>query len=290
VYAKATTVNQDDSAAIIDASKVNVKVMLKRGGQQWLEIMQGNLQVLSQFSNYMRALYRHANPTATVQSLTLVAHAGGISGEYLVSYRLDFGGMINLYGEDELSCEINPIAPFGADINLNASYLGCEFRDDVGVGAFIPVTRVIQVEGTNAKFDESLGDNVSEIAFLNFDKTGVLTANRVIDSISLTSDKISFTKIYNQLIAERVAMFEDEDTAANRNQSFMLFTTGKLNPTSGEIAELDNVRLLIDLVTANNNTGKNWVVYRQVLIDPTTFNNAMELKEKHDAQTRSKIY
>lgn len=185
IYAMAAAVNTSLVAADFLKQEVTLKVILKRDKANKV-IAQDNLLVLGLFSalNYGEQEWS--------KGTTLVYKDVAVKEQRLQTLYIPFGGPINIKGTDELIVEmVVGRAAFGANVDAGVSYI--EFNPNYAIGYEYgtPMIKaeVLQANITKQKF--SLGDNVTKIAFLNFDQTGL--DSQVINSLQLSSDKVDMS-------------------------------------------------------------------------------------------------
>ncbi|MFT3945946.1 MAG: hypothetical protein QM763_03140 [Agriterribacter sp.] len=265
-YLVAAANNDRLTASDLDASQVNVKVILKRNKATYL-IMNDNLKLLA-FANTLKKGFQEF-----YNGLDIVFPAASVKHVSIRPVTLDFGTNIRLNAGDELVAEVK-VATTGAfftDVNATDSYAEFYFNPSVGYEAGVPevVCEVVQANATKQSF--SLGSGVTDVSFINFDKDDLVS--QVITTLQLSSDKLDLGLSFNQLQARRTQLLGEQAnvrygsslpvTVANQ----AIFRALDFFPQSMPIVcgeELDTAKLDISFNGANVVASQNYVVYRRV--------------------------
>lgn len=268
------TVNTAFLASDFTWQNVLAKVKLKRNGKE-MQICNANLRDLSASSNYFQALFLQALSTI-VGSYVWVAQAGGVYAQAICPAKIDFGGVVNLRGNDELTATIQCLpGAFAATLNTSTSVLNADFEEGIGYEIATPQIDVFTLLESQTDHNLSLGSNVKSIYVLNYDKTSYVTGENIINSVDMTSRFYSPSWLYGDLLTNQATQFDTIAEAKLRLQSFCLYRS--------EIA-LHGVELTLHAngsdVTASNNVV---VSYKQ---NPSRelLNKSIKARQKHDIQ------
>lgn len=274
-----TTNNTAFSGEILDLTKLIAKVVLKRRGQSDQHIYGDIVKPWAMFSGYYNGGFAQI---ADNSYSILRAEDTSVDALAFQTLSLKFGGVINLKGDDELYIELNSIAGmFAATVDTATSHIEFNPVEAIGYEIGTPIIETTSISANESRIQEDLGDDVKLVAFINFDKTGVLEANTPISSVSLSSDRLSLTDNYYELLAKRADQFESKSEADVRDQCFMLVNASH--------SEVDEASLDLTLVSGNINTGKNYLVTQKLYVTPETVVKAARLEQKHDQQMANKI-
>lgn len=277
----ATAVNTALVAADLDLSKISVKISLVRRGQN-IPIATDNLQNLTMASNYFSPIIRTAQASWLNGGTRILLAAAVASKEIRVCpVKFDFGGIINLDGDDRLMMEFNlASSAISAAVDTATSYANIDFTSGIGIEYVTPQYRSIGIEAACTSLSETLGDNVTRVVLINTNKTDVLEASQVVTNLSLSSDKLSYTADYARLLEMQTAQFVDETIAGYRLQSFCLYNGGM---------DLDNVKLDASTTSANVTASKNYIAVFNYMSDPLTLAKAQFMQSKQDRYNLKKV-
>lgn len=284
-----SALNASISSADFKPEQVQVKVTLRRNNQTKV-IMSDNLLVLGVYNTLRNGLHKFINGFDRVYP----SNAAKAVTQRTVT--LKFGGHIRVSQGDQLVIEVSP-AIGSVSANLDTALTHFEFyaNPSIGYESYTPATvsQVVQTNTSNQPF--SLGDNVTRIAFLNFDKTTY--ENPVIGTMTLSSDKLDKQLTYAKILAH-IANETTEDSAKRYGaappaesvyrlpdmlpQSFILFDG------SFDGKDLDNVRIDSTFESANVNTSKNYMIWTQYEADKEQFKEAQQIAEKHTIENIQK--
>lgn len=257
MYLRASAVNTALSTTDYNWRNVTVKSTLKRGNKEYV-LVSTTLDVLQQVVCYNDSEYfisSYSNQTKPAYS-TLFTQVGvltypdvAVKGLYYIPVDFKFPSVINLTAGDVLNIEVNcNDGTFQGNADTALSYLLLSEIEAVGVEFGIPMLKTLSIQPNQENLTLDLGSNVDELYFINLDKTNPLTANQVIQSVTLASDKLKYTKQYIELLGMR-------SNSTNRNDPDRLGQTFRL---SNEI-DLDGANVTIQFNTANVNTGMNYI-------------------------------
>ncbi len=265
-HAKAAS-GLSSSTSLIDWEKINVTGILKQANREY-NIFNGNLFTLLKES----AIF--SNDWAQISTpLTLVSGVSAIQYGFI-----DFGGILNLDNDDKLSVDIRTNDDIWAASATGDSYLEFSEIEDIGLQYVLPKINVLAVKAAETVFAETLGDNVTSIVFINDDKTGVLTADKIIDSVQIKSDRYNANKNYTDLLVERIDKYPSLTAANARAQSFSLVKD-----------ELDKCSIELNLVSGSVTSGNNYVVYRNFEAPAQTVAKASVKAQRHKKVAENKV-
>lgn len=281
-YAEHDTAN---TATTLDDSKpggISVKVELRRNGKSYI-VVSDTLQVLHMASNFREASWNLQKVGGTTGQVVLLAAATSVKEIAVWCYRVDFGGTINLSGDDELvaTVQVGGVGTSTAtDVGTTTSYIDVNAIDGIGGYEFsTPYIDTYWIDGSQGRFTKSLGDNVRAIYMINLDKSNQLSATALITSANISSDRGSITDNYLELVTKNLDLFPTLAEAVSRYQSFELY--------SG--ADLDKVTLDLLLVSANVVAAKNVIVVYRSYMDARLVQLAHAKREKHQLAAAVKV-
>lgn len=283
-----TTVNTAFAAGLpLDWSLVNVFINLKRGGRTY-KIYHGPLLPALADSMFNRSSFKQVLNVGTPDQVIVQAH--GVSAKAIIKQtgRLLFHDVINLMGDDLLTCEVVPTtAAVISTVDTTVSTIGFEEVDGIGNGASIPTINVETVKASESSYKYDLGNNVVKASLINTDKSGITTANQVISSVTIVSDKVVDQKNMDRLMTERYTQFLSGASDADaRHQCFEIFNIDdqKLTP---EDVRLNQCGVIITFNSSNVTASKNWVISRAFINDSETLERAKLRALKHRARNRN---
>lgn len=238
------------SQLVPNYENIQVKGILNRHGKDSILFNESlkNLLYLSEWdSPIFEFLKGVSNP--------LLLDGPNVSGidTYVLPLKFEFGGIINLDGDDELTLEVTCSSGSFNTVGVDEtkSFIQFDIVEGVGLEVHTPFikSRTIEANQSNPSFD--LGDNVMEIVIANYDKTNFLKSQAVINNISVDSDKWSRNDSYEEMICRNFGQFTDYIQGSTRRQSFRVY--------SGY--ELDGVKLNLNLNTSNVNPSQNHILW-----------------------------
>lgn len=268
LYLLHTTVNTAFVAGDLNRNDITIKAVLMRDGARH-DIVNDGLQNLAAFSMFSRggfpmwnasgAFISYRDQTAAIKQL---AH---------VPFVIDFGGHINLKGDDYIMLEVRVNnSAFGANVDAAGSYLYMEERESVGVEVATPSIRAVTIQAAQTIVNHDLGNAIDKILFLNLDKDGYKEDTQVVSSASINSDKYKLDAGWHELFAQRVD--EYDINYLDGKQSFLLFNEG---------VNLNNVSVRMNLVGENVVASKNYLMYRSWTFNPRIVKRGLLANEEH---------
>lgn len=266
--------------AMPDLTKVQMKCILRRNSKEYV-IFNDTLAVLALESMFFNGIEQLMSP-----GYMSIVTTGAVS-IYAQNIIIDLKTPINLQGRDELTLEVSVTPSWltfaGAIAQANACTIEMVWRDAIGIETFIPMIRSKYIQAGITKVDESIGDDITSLAFIN---TSGLTygyyitdANAIIQQLTLTTDRYSINDTVDRMVGRRAAQFEQYGVSNNRGFNFVIIPDG----------ECDQVKLSMLLNSANVLVSQNALVWRTYAIDGHTINRAANMAEKHDRRNTAKL-
>lgn len=267
------------TAVLPSLRSVVAKLELRRNGQTYV-IFHDNLAVLARESMFLQA-YEYLN---SANAVTLDSEAGvGVYEFHPIM--LDLGSPINVQGMDELNLEVtctNAWVPAGYDPAKCS--IDFQVREDIGVEQVIPQIKSLPVAAGVNNVRESLGDNITSIAFIHSSDVwgqAITGTNAIYTMLQIISDKYNVTDNMEHMVIRRASQFEGAGAANLRGRSFLYI------PGPGNV-ELDNVQITATCNPANVLANENTIVYRTFVLDPNTANRAAAMESKHARRDHDK--
>lgn len=270
-----------------DASQVNVKAVLKRNGKDHV-LFHDNLGILGQYNSILCGSKNWFLGT-DIQRPDLNSKHKSIRTLFVY-----LGGHLNVGGNDEVCYEVTVGRnSFNLGVDPNACYVQVTPHYSIGKesGVFMTKSHVIQANATRESFN--LGDNVSRIAFLNFEDTGV--TNQLIQNVQISTDRVdwsfNFADILNihQMKYGYSQWLKMYDYSNINNlvdsyqqafpQSFILHDKDEFDSCALDIAFNGNLI----------NASKNYIVYSKFITSMDILRKSARMVEKHTEENLAKI-
>lgn len=261
----------------LDTEQLQLKGTLRRNGSE-IEMFNHTLKNLVLLSHIKSSTYDFLLNGVVIQ----VGSAGGGIDSYIVPLRFDFGGTINLIGDDEFILEWQLNSGFfsaSANLNLNTCYISVDDAESSDIEYYVPITRSKVIEGSQDNPTYSLGDNIMNLMLVNYDKTGFNLADRVVKTLRLKSDKITKNDTFDELLTKAISYYTAPSEALVRNQNWIVYQGAE---------ELDNVELNLSLNSANVTSSKNYILWRTFYTDNWLVTRGTALKDKADSKSDKK--
>lgn len=265
----------------IDLEKVFCKLELKRGKQNFV-LAEDNLRVLACESGFHDSTFTHASINMGGLGNTgdiLIVKDTSVKEQQVYTVTINFP-TIDLSSNDQLifNCRTNT-GLLSANLDTNSSFIEFEYiySTDVELGTPYIETQAISPGESKKRF--SLGDNVHSITFINLDKTSIISADQVLNNVSINAQGFSSNENYFELLCKRNDTFETRENSKGRSQSFELY--------NGE--EIDNVTLDLQFVSTNVINGKCFVVVRRTYKDARLITLAQHSQDKKAHKMLSKV-
>lgn len=280
-FMRSATANARPSNLDVDFTKSYLKVILHRGGEQYV-LIQDNLKVLGLATNLTQASVRAFYQDHTyVTSLNLMA--AGVFGEGLLSFDIDLKGTLDLRGDDLLVCELNIQSGFfSANVDANNAHLEFKERVSTGIERYVPKISSFIVQAGEMRRTFNIGNNVTSVILLNFDKSA--SWDPVIQNVVLASKQIDDTFSFRDLLTNKVnnlpiMPFQPADPGNENSYEF------DQSYTLLENEDLDQVSLDIQYNPQNVTGNKNFIVVHSYYTDMKTLVEA-EVKEQQARQEK----
>jgi len=268
-----TTGSGAPSAAPIDPDKFQLKATLNRKGFEGVELFNTTLRNLVLLGYLENVVFDMLGSYAILTT----------GSKYLVPLKISLGGPLNLKADDELTVEWQLGDGFfvaASDVVAATSSIQLDEIETTETEYFIPLTKVKVIEQGQSNPTYGLGDNVLRIVFRQDDKTTTLTADAVINNISLqTKQGLTKNDNYNEILVKNFALYPTVAEFAARKQNFVLYT--------GE-DELDGVQLALNLNSTNVNSSKNWILWNTFITSDELVTRGAMIDEKKSIESDKK--
>lgn len=294
VYLYAAATNTAFVAGSFVPSEVQVKVELKRPAKGNMTMVSDNMQLLGLFS-----AKDYGNNDWNLGTV-LTAAAVGVFESKLHTVFIPFGGPVNLKADDQIIISfIVGRGVWSAAVDSSLSYLDFNYNECIGLEYATPRinSQVVQTNINNEKY--SLGDRVTKVMFINYDKTTIAEASQVISSLTMSSDKLNYTKNFFQLYSANKNMFTPPQVklryvtaaAAEAFPALPLFPQAfTIFASPDQVKDnLKNCQLNLSFNTTNVNASQNYVVWISFDADADTYVKAVERAEKHKIENIESI-
>lgn len=285
-----TTANTAFVAADFKPESVTVKVIHKtKTGIR--TIMNDNLLVLGTYNALRGGLHYF------IRGFDRIYPASGVKQYKQRVVTLRFGGCHRVDQGEEILVEVTPaVGCYSSNVDTSLSYVEFYANADIGYEAGYFQTRAEVVQPTTSNQSYSPGDNVTKLAFLNFDKDNL--TDMVITTLGLSSDKLDMQLTDGKILAH-IAAQENQTNwryagipptesvfrmADQLPQSFIIFD-GEWPKNK----DLDQTRLDISFNSANVVASKNWVVWTSYEATQEQVAKAVRREEKHMAEKVAKL-
>jgi len=278
-FSRHTTANTAFSGEQVDLSKVNCKVTLRREGKPQHIIYSDQVKPWVLSSGY----YNGQIENVVDSSFTVLkAAASGVDEEIINYFTLNFGGVVNLKGEDSLNVEFHFISGASASTVSNSeSFMEFDPIEAIGYEIGTPEISTHSIAASQSREQIELGNDVTGVCFVNYDKTGNLEASSPITSVTLSSDRLNLHDNYYELLAKRSEKFQSDAVADKRDMNFYLY--------EGLGEEIDTARLDLNMVSGNVNAGKCFIVCYRLHVTPETLSKASAMSDKHESEDIAKV-
>jgi hypothetical protein len=288
-----TTVNTPFAGSVFDWSKIQVKLILTRNRRDF-EIFNDVALPLILASCYFSGTYDECKGGGTPTLRRILVAGAAAKEQLIIAAKINFPGVINLITGDQLRFEINSqtTAVNVANVDVSVSKLQWELIEGVGNVLSIPKIKVKTITAGQSSTDETFGDGVTRICFINNDKFTILTADQVITLATVSSDKKSSSDTYEEMLISRAEKLPQSSMADNRHQSFVLYDKDKEIAFQGmdsDDVRLHKVNVRLTMNPTNVNAGVNWIVVLGYVADTLTAQKGVQRLAKHQ-ETNSNQY
>lgn len=273
----ANAVNVDFLVSDFDPTKNMIIVNLYREGKK-ITLYSDTQQALI-FSTFLRGNFALLHPKNGTLTNIVLAKGVAVVRKDVYPYVLDFGKVIDLQKNDylEVNVQFNASSLVGANlVGGTSSYIDVIEQDDVGYEDATRMIETFTLRNAESRISQNLGSGVRAIYLLNYDKDSVLAADAPMATISLASDKFSYTKTQEQLMAERQLALPNTAENAYRRHCLLLY--------DGKNGNLNNCSLELITVAANCNVGQNVIIVLRESAPSGLVLNAHMLREADKAE------
>jgi len=293
VYLAAAAANTAITPSTFVRNEVNIKAELKRNKTN-TTIFNDNLQVMGLYNakNYGLRDWIAGNKMNIA--------AVGVIEDMILNVFIQYGGHINLKGEDELvismKCGTNA---FGAAYSQANSYIEFDANRSIGYEDGVPVTmsQVVQANITNEKYYP--GDHCSKIMFLNFDKDNI--TDQVINTLMISSDKfdmsMNFYAIWNRdrnvLLPARMeerfttTAYDPADLVFGYQQAYPQTVCLYASPNGEDT--LNNVSIDVSYQSGQVAASENYVVSTSFIVSKNSIARRMRREMKHNLENYNSL-
>lgn len=284
---KASAVNTALANSDYKPEQVAVKVELERDGDTKV-ILQNNLLILGLFNTITKGRHEFTN------GIIKVPHGVAVKQVSQKSVFIDFGGALRIADNDVLRVQVTPnSSAITSNCDTQLSEVEAYLNPCIAYEEGIHQTHAKVITAATDSQPVNLGNNVTLVAFLNFDKTDY--QNEVITNLTLSSDKLDLNLTGNRIIAMRPQQFAPNIpyvfNGAGRifdlhPQTFLVFDGKK---PDGQQVELDNARLDLQFNPDNVAASQNYVVWRTYSLTPQKAQETATRMAKHEAENIKKV-
>lgn len=252
----------------VDYTKAQFKVFLKRD-KETIPILNGNLKELLLESAFDNVLYKTIL-NGQVNKIVKAA-ASGISAQAWAWAFIDLQGIINLRRGDKLKIEAYLHDGYFANSSTSNSRVEVDVVEGVGVESFTPQIMTESIQANESNREYTLGNKVTDVTFINFDKKTDLDADSVVETFSIQTDKMQKYESLEEIASLQAFSAPNTDIAQRYNSARLI---------EGAVPHND-VTINITFNSSNVNTGKNYLVYRTFIASPEVIANAVAKESEH---------
>ena len=290
-------VNTTFTPSAFDASKVKLKVMkLDKKGQVIGQFpINDNLLIVGTYVSYAESYRQFYN------GIDKVLPAADVKAEKMLFVEIPFGHT-RLSDGESLKAEVTlGQGAFSSAVDALLSYVEFGLIPSIGYDLADFEHIAIPVDRDQKQFKHNLGDNITRIMILNFDKTTV--TNPVVTGLTLSSDRLNET-MNNDMIHTRTARYLNKLSPQQfatalpavpgtptvkpglnyLPQTHILFD-GRLD---GNVT-LDRVNLTMELDSTQVEGSQNYVVITRYITSAEKLNREQARMEKHRTENLSRI-
>jgi len=269
-----TNVRTSGSTAVCnDFGAVDVSIVLYQGGKE-TTIASGSLQPLAMASGFQNSSWIQSFGLSPVPLL-----AGG-TGSSFQTGMINFGGTINLRGNDKMTVEVRCNSGFlpNSTSNVNASTLVVAGVEGIGLQWVTPKIQYQTIGNNESNFRQNIGDNCTSLHYVNIAESSNLSAVQPISNLRIFSDRYNVNDSLTNLLSKRTQQFQSLSESNSRCSNFQLINQ-----------EVDDCRVELDLVPAQVTTGENYVVWSTFDTGEKQVQRAKRSKAKHTAKAMRKL-
>lgn len=264
-YLTASFFSSDVGTDTIDFSKAIIKLVLNRDGKQFMLVNDDlkKLGLASSLNSINKRTFYQALPYCKIYT----SSSPTIKGISSFNFDIDFKQTIHLKESDFIYIEIiTSTGLYTSQVDVNQSYLDINPILSTQQEVAVPYIKTIAFPQGETRRSEFLGDNVTDIVLLNYDKTN--KRSHVVNNLQLSSDKLNLStdKFGLSMLDLRHKDFPSyvqdvyEDYNLEFDQSYIIIKD----------EDLDNVKLDLSLNGSNVNPSNNYLVYWTYYTDQKT--------------------
>lgn len=265
------------TGTLVDQNKIRIKAIVKRAGSPDRTVYDEQIKWINALSSFYKPNFVYF--TASTKDVVL-ANATGVTEKAILPMFCDFGKNFHLTGDEKMHVTIQTDG-FCSDSSVATatSYLEIVPLDGEGIddsnGEFV----VYNVQAGKTSDSVDLGEGVTDILFLNTDKSDILDASAPISAASVDSKQFKFINITRtSLLAIRNAQFDTKAESDLRYQSFKLY----------EGDPIDGCKVSLSLNSSNVNASACWIIARKRTFTPTSVARGVEQQSKKEAKILEK--
>lgn len=265
-----------------DPSNVNIEVTLLRKGSNY-PLLNSNLALIAHYQTIKR------NGFLWRKGVNLQAKSAGTTHMVTRPLFIDLGGHINVSGSDILSVTVTVNrGAFGTGIDASNSTLQIEVNQSIGVEHALYRFNTYAIQASQNSDLVNLGDNVTKIALVSFEKDWTKPIFR---SASLSSDRLDWTSNEQELILRHFEKFGDlisdnllSATATNANPLYYPHTR-----LLHEVEEIDRAKLQFTMTSPNVLASQNFVCWTSFETSMDILEKAAAMQNKHNQKNLDKV-
>ena len=264
------------TGVLVDQTRIRLRAIIKRANGVEREIYNDQIRYANAISGFNLPFFEFfQNSTLEIQT----ANASGVVQTGSIPMYVDFKKTYHLEAGDSLFIEVNTTGfTSDASVSSTASYLEVYEVDstDQETDAQDCEFGIYNIQAGKTADVVNLGDGVTEILFINFDKSSILTADSPIATVSIDSKQFKVTNLtFQGLLANRQRIFPSKALSDVRYQSHMLY--------SG--VPIDGARVDLTLNGSNVNASSCYIVWRKQPVTATTLARG----QRHAAQKNANV-
>lgn len=279
-------VNTAFSGMPLDWSQVILTVELTKASGQKHTICQDPVLPLVLASSFENCMYNQSSVVGSPEQVIYTAHAPGVSAILKQNAKITLPCVVNIRKGDKLRVELNVTSGCvsASVVNTTTSYINFDIEEGIGNSFALPKFQV-EVAKANEQTMIVAGNGVIAAHFINNDKSGITSANQVLQTSSIDCTLLGRVELYDELLERRYRQFMLTSHADLRHQSFVLFDVVGEKQTLAEV-RAEQFKLVLSLNAANVTQNKNWVVLQRLVNDPDVVVEAAQTFVKHAEENK----
>lgn len=281
------TANTAFAGVVFDFSSMVLKLMLTRD-KKTREIFNDEALPLILASMFYSSVFDEVKGGGTPTLRRTVVAAAGVDEELEITAKVLLPSIINVMTGDELRAELTCKAGAVNSATVSIAESSIEWEMIEGIGNSTGIPRIVSktITAGQSSTEESFGDGVKRVVFINNNKFSVLEVDKVLDSVTVKSDKLNRSDTYRELLSDRAGQFPSSTIADSRCQSFVIVDADEdvminLPGEAGGDIRLHDCRVRLQFNAANVTAAKNYLVAMVVESDTPTAAAAIERNKKH---------